>query len=120
MYSRFYGKNMDECKLYSSNFQLQQLHEHNEKYDLELGDKPIKSVKFRITPLIMLVSQKSLTSNETQIDMKIDEDKGDSILEAMLTELEHEEQDFLSYGFASKYHNDKSNNGIYYSTSVAS
>ena len=38
----------------------------------------------------MSVSQKSLTSNEIQIDMKMDEDKGDSILEAMLTELEHE------------------------------
>ena len=50
----------------------------------------------------------------------MDEDKGDSILEAMLTELEHEGQDFLSCGFISKHHNDKSNNDIYYSTSIAS
>ena len=111
---------MNKYKLYGTNFQLQWFCEHIKKYDLELGDKPIKSVKFRFTPLIISVSQKSLTSNEIQIDIEIDKDKGDSTLEAMLTELEHKRENFLSCCFVSKYHNDKLNNGIYYSTPIAS
>ena len=85
---------MNNYKLYDPNFQLQQFYMHVEKYDLELGDKPIKSVKFRFAPLVILVSQKLLTSNEIQIDIEIDKDKRDSTLEAMLTELGHKREFF--------------------------
>ena len=69
---------------------------------------------------MILVSQKSLTSNEIQIDVEIDKNEGDSTLEAILTELGYKRENFLSYSFVSKCNNDKSNNGIYYSTSIAS
>ena len=111
---------MNEYKLYYPNFQLQWFCEYIEKHDLELRDKLIKSVKFRFTPLMILVSQKLLTSNEIQIDVEIDKNEGDSTLEAILTELGYKRENFLSCSFASKCHNDKSNNGIYYSTSIAS